>query len=78
MILVAFLGFFASRVESKVGIMTYTVLCVILMANFLIFTVLLNFGSQVLQRTFEEKCTDIMPYFHKNFYESFGCMNKYT
>lgn len=48
MILVAFLGFFASSVESKVGLMTYTVFCVILMANFMIFTVLLNFGSQVL------------------------------
>jgi hypothetical protein len=78
MILVAFLGFFASRAESKLGITTYTVLCVILMANFLIFTVLLNFGSQVLQQHLEEQCMEVMPYFHKNFYESFGCMNKYT
>jgi hypothetical protein len=45
MILVAYLGFFASRMESKLGLMTYTTLCVILMANFMIFTVLLNFGS---------------------------------
>lgn len=78
MVFVAFLGFFASRAESKVGLFTYTVLCVILMANFLIFTVLLNFGSKVLQQHLEEKCMDVMPYFHISFYENFGCMNKYT
>lgn len=49
MILVAYLGFFASRAESKVGLISYTIFCVILMVNFLIFIVLLNFGSQVLQ-----------------------------
>jgi hypothetical protein len=43
--LVAYLGFFASKAESKVGLMSYTVFCFVLMANFLIFTVLLNFGS---------------------------------
>jgi hypothetical protein len=49
MILVAYLGFIASRAESKLGLIAYTVFCVILMINFLIFIVLLNFGSQVLQ-----------------------------
>lgn len=48
------------------------------MLNFLIFIVLLNFGSQVLQQQFEDKCHEVMPYFHKNFYRSFGCINKYT
>jgi Tetraspanin family len=78
MILVAFLGYFASRAESNTGLVTYSILCGILMANFMIFTLLLNFGSNVLQQNFEEKCMEIMPYFHRNFYESFGCMNKYT
>lgn len=77
MILVAYLGFFASKAESKLGLISYTVFCVILMINFLIFIVLLNFGSQVLQQQFEEKCNEVMPYFHKNFYEAFGCTNKY-
>lgn len=48
------------------------------MINFLIFIVLLNFGSQVLQQQFEEKCNEVMPYFHKNFYEAFGCNTKYV
>jgi hypothetical protein len=78
MLLVAYLGFFASKVESHTGLVSYAIFCGILMANFLIFTVLLNYGSRLLQNTFEEKCLDIMPYFHKNFYESFGCMSKYT
>jgi hypothetical protein len=46
MIMVAFLGFFSSRTESKTGLMSYTILCVFLMVNFLIFIVILNFGSQ--------------------------------
>lgn len=45
MILVAFLGFFASKAESKLGLISYTIFCAILLINFLIFTVLLNFGS---------------------------------
>lgn len=78
MIMVAFLGFFSSKTESKTGLMSYTVLCLFLMLNFLIFIVILNFGSQQLEQQFEEKCNDVMPYFHKNFYESFGCIRKYT
>jgi hypothetical protein len=77
MILVAFLGFFASKNESKIGLIAYTVFCVLLMLNFMIFTLLLNLGSNVLQTMFEEKCTEVMPYFHKEFYESFGCSTKY-
>lgn len=26
---------------------------------------------------FEERCHEIMPFFHKNFYQNFGCTNKY-
>lgn len=77
MILVAYLGFFASKAESKVGLISYTGFCVILLINFLIFTVLLNYGSQALQSTFEEKCNEVMPFFHKRFFQSFGCENKY-
>lgn len=50
MIMVAFLGYFASKAESKVGLISYSVFCVLLMLNFLIFIVLLNFGSQILQK----------------------------
>lgn len=45
MIVVAYLGFMASRAESKVGLIAYTVFCVILMINFLVFIVLMNFGA---------------------------------
>lgn len=45
MIMVAFLGFFASKAESKTGLIAYSVFCVVLLVNFLIFTVLLNYGS---------------------------------
>ena len=45
MTLVAFLGFLAAKAESKIGLLSYTAFCVILLVNFLIFTVLLNFGS---------------------------------
>mmetsp|Transcript_26314 Transcript_26314/g.25495 ORF Transcript_26314/g.25495 Transcript_26314/m.25495 type:complete len:310 (-) Transcript_26314:1357-2286(-) len=77
MVLVAFLGYYASKTEHKGGLTMYAVLCGIFMAIFLLFTVLLNFGSQLLQIQFEGKCYQIMPYFHKQFYQSFGCMNKY-
>ena len=78
MIVVAFLGFFASKAESKLGLMAFTIFCVVLLVNFLIFTVLLNFGSQALQSMFEEKCTEVMPFFHQSFFSSFGCAHKYT
>lgn len=68
MILVAFLGFLASKAESKMGLMSYTAFCVVLLLNFLIFSVLLNFGSQDLQDLFEVKCNEVMPFFHKNFF----------
>lgn len=48
MILVGYLGFFASKSESKVGLLAYIVFCLILLANFIIFTLLLNYGSQGL------------------------------
>jgi hypothetical protein len=78
MIMVAFLGYSASKNENKGGLTMYAILCGILMAIFLLFTVLLNFGSQLMETQFEDKCYEIMPYFHKYFYESFGCSNKYT
>ena len=78
MIMVAYLGFFASKAESKMGLIAYIVVCVLLLANFVIFTFLLKYGSQALQDIFEERCTEIMPFFHKNFFQSFGCTNKYT
>jgi hypothetical protein len=78
MILVSFLGYYASKTENKGGLTMYAVLCGILMGIFLLFTVLLNFGSQLMQVQFEDKCYEIMPYFHRYFYESFGCVNKYT
>jgi len=46
MALVAFLGYSASKTENKIGLNTYSVLCGILMLNFVVFSVLLNFGSQ--------------------------------
>ncbi len=49
MILVAFLGFSASKAENRTGLNTYSILCGVLMANFLIFTAILNFGSKQLQ-----------------------------
>lgn len=45
MIVISFLGFQASRSENKQGLTIYIFLCGILMANFLFYTVLLNFGS---------------------------------
>jgi hypothetical protein len=45
MILVAYLGYFASKAESKLGLVSYSIFCIFLMLNFLIFIVLLNFGS---------------------------------
>ena len=75
--MVAFLGFFASRSESKVGLLAYITFCAVLLANFIIFTMLLSDGSQTLQTMFEERCHEIMPFFHRNFFQSFGCTNKY-
>lgn len=77
MILVAYIGFFASKTESKFGLLAYILLCVFLLANFIIFTMLLNSGANTLQSLFEEKCHEVMPFFHKNFYHSFGCAHKY-
>ena len=56
MIFVSFIGFFASKNESKFGLVAYILLCVLLLANFAIFTFLLNYGSVSLQSLFEEKC----------------------
>ena len=77
MIMVAYIGFFVSKAESKIGLLAYILLCVILLANFIIFTILLNYGSIALQTIFEERCHEIMPFFHRNFFTSFGCTNKY-
>jgi len=41
MVLVAYLGFFASRSESKAGMLAYIYVCLVLLLNFFIFTVLL-------------------------------------
>lgn len=49
MIMVAFLGYSASKNENKGGLTMYAILCGILMAIFLLFTVLLNFGSQLME-----------------------------
>ena len=46
--LVAFLGFYASKTENSFGLNIYAFLCGILMMIFLLFTLLLNFGSQML------------------------------
>lgn len=78
MILVAYLGFFASKSESKMGMLAYIYVCVVLLLNFFIFTVLLKYGSQALQQIFEERCHEIMPFFHRDFFTTFGCSNKYT
>lgn len=78
MILIAYLGFFASRAESKTGLNTYALLCGFLMVNYVIFTALINFGAKQLEIVFEDKCYQIMPYFNKNFYDQFGCNYKYT
>ena len=75
--LVAFLGFYASKTENKSGLTMFAVICGVFMFIFLLFTVLLNFGSKMMSVQFEGKCYQIMPYFHKQFYESFGCTNKY-
>ena len=48
MILVSYLGFFASKNESKLGLLAYILFCIFLLANFAIFTFLLNYGSQSL------------------------------
>ena len=45
MIYIAFIGFFSSKAESKYGLLVYILLSIILLANFIIFTVLLNFSS---------------------------------
>jgi hypothetical protein len=76
MICVAYIGFFASKNESKIGLVGYILLCVFLLANFTIFTFLLNYGSTSLQSTFEDKCQEIMPFFHQTFFQNFGCNNK--
>ena len=49
MIMVAFLGYSSSKNENKGGLTMYAILCGILMAIFLLFTVLLNFGSQLME-----------------------------
>lgn len=49
MVIVAYMGFFSSWNEAHNGLIFYVIFCIILMVNFLIFTVLLNFGSNVLQ-----------------------------
>ncbi len=73
MVMIAFLGFFASKAESKLGLVTYALLSTVLMANLIIFTILLNYSSKILQSSLEAKCFHVMPYFHKYFYEDFGC-----
>jgi len=78
MIMIAFLGFFASKAESKVGLLTYIILAFVLMANLMIFTLMVNLGSTTLETNFQQQCKEVMPYFHKNIYESFGCTYKYT
>jgi len=45
MIFVSFIGFFVSKNESKFGLVVYILFCVLLLANFTIFTFLLNYGS---------------------------------
>jgi Tetraspanin family len=45
MIIVAYLGFFASKSESKMGLLAYIIFCAILLANFSVFTFLLKYGS---------------------------------
>ncbi len=48
MIIVSYIGFFASKNESKFGLIAYILFCVFLLANFAIFTFLLNYGSSSL------------------------------
>jgi len=78
MIMLSFLGFFASKAESKLGLLTFSVLSAILMANVVIFTIMVSFGSKMLENNFSTKCFEVMPYFHKTYFAEFGCPNKYT
>lgn len=52
MIMLSFLGFFASKAESKLGMLTFSVLSSILMANVVIFTVMVSFGSKMIETNF--------------------------
>lgn len=52
MALVAYLGFYASRSESKLGMLAYIYVCGVLLVNFFIFTILLQYGSLDLQQIF--------------------------
>jgi len=76
-IIMAFLGFQASKSESEKLLQFYVLINIVLLIVFVIFTMLLNYSSTVLQSTFEDKCLQILPYFHKSFYQNFGCPNKY-
>lgn len=78
MVLVAFLGFFAAKAESKLGMTTYCILSGILMANLAIFTLLVTFGTKVLQQNMSEKCYEVLPFFHRGYVRTFGCLTKYT
>lgn len=78
MVLVAFLGFFAAKAESKLGMTTYCILSGILMANLAIFTLLVTFGTKVLSANLSEKCYEVLPYFHRGYVHTFGCLSKYT
>jgi hypothetical protein len=77
MIIMAFLGFAASKSENEKLLQIYVLINVVLLIIFGSFTMLLNYSSTVLQTTFEDKCLQILPYFHKSFYKNFGCPNKY-
>lgn len=48
MIFVAYIGFYASKSENEKALLAYIVFNVLLLANFIIFTMLLNYSSQVL------------------------------
>jgi hypothetical protein len=78
MVLVAFLGFFAAKAESKLGMTTYCILSGIIMANLAIFTLLVTFGTKVLQSNMQEKCYEVLPFFHRGYVRTFGCLTKYT
>ena len=56
MIIMAFLGFAASRSESEKLLQIYVLINVVLLIIFGSFTMLLNYSSTVLQSTFEDRC----------------------